>query len=246
MPEAPEPTVFHITHWKSGSQWVRAILREAAPDRYIRVASDLSNLKEGEFRPGSVYTPVYLPTYGLRKFVPSPENERRFIIIRDLRDTLVSWYFSVKHSHDATDTEVARTVVPYRTRFNECSEEEGLLIAIHERMGPIADIQRSWLPSGDLVIRYEDMLDDEHLAFEQIFKHCGFDLPDSQRREIVNRYSFESQSGRKRGDEDVAAHHRKGIAGDWKNHFTPLVKSEFKSKFGEILKLTGYEADDCW
>lgn len=27
---APEPTVFHITHWKAGSQWIHKILREVA------------------------------------------------------------------------------------------------------------------------------------------------------------------------------------------------------------------------
>ena len=29
------PTVFHITHWKAGSQWVAAVLEECAPHRVV-------------------------------------------------------------------------------------------------------------------------------------------------------------------------------------------------------------------
>ena len=70
---------------------------------------------------------------------------------------------------------------------------------------------------------------------------------DSQRlHEIVAYNSFEAVTGRKRGQEDVTAHQRKGIVGDWCNHFSNRVKDEFKKRFGEVLITTGYEPDLNW
>ena len=43
--------------------------------------------------------------------------------------------------------------------------------------------------------------------------------------EAVCSCRFENLSeGRKRGEENIAAHTRKGIAGDWQNYFTPKIK----------------------
>lgn len=246
MPEPAQPTVFHITHWKSGSQWVRAVLQEAMPGRTVQVEADLSNLAADRLEPGMVYTPVYLPAYGFREWVPEALPQRRFVVIRDLRDTLVSWYFSVKHSHGRRDELTDGYVLSYRERFNQCSQEEGLLIALDERMEVIGNIQTSWMKGDDLVIRYEDMLVDEHAAFRRIFEHCELDVDPQVRADAVLRHSFESRTGRKRGEEDVGAHHRKGVAGDWRNHFTPQVTEAFKRRLGHVLLATGYEQSSDW
>lgn len=245
MPESSQPTVFHITHWKAGSQWVRAILKDAVPRRYIRVVEDMSNLRT-DLRPGWVYSPVYLPTWGFNEFIPATLPMRRFVVIRDLRDTLVSWYFSVKHSHPLVEKNTTDFLAPWRQRLQSSSIEDGLIMVLEERMDPIAQIQRSWLKAGDLVLRYEDMLADEQGAFQRIFEHCELDVEDSVRRAAVDRHSFESRTGRKRGEEDLSAHHRKGVAGDWQNHFTPRVVEAFKQRFGDVLIETGYEQSTDW
>ena len=66
-------------------------------------------------------------------------------------------------------------------------------------------------------------------------------------REVVRANRFETWTGgRKRGQEDVASHERKGIAGDWRNHFTPKVAAAFRSRYGSLLVATGYERDERW
>jgi hypothetical protein len=35
MEENPMPAIFHVTHWKAGSQWVKRILRECFSNRFI-------------------------------------------------------------------------------------------------------------------------------------------------------------------------------------------------------------------
>lgn len=57
---------------------------------------------------------------------------------------------------------------------------------------------------------------------------------------------FQLSSKRNRGDEDVSAHYRKGIAGDWKNHFNDEHKRYFKENFNDLLVKMGYEKDLDW
>jgi hypothetical protein len=66
-------------------------------------------------------------------------------------------------------------------------------------------------------------------------------------REAVIASRFERMTqGRARGTEDIGAHERKGVAGDWQNHFTKRVKHAFKNRYGALLVATGYERDLDW
>lgn len=60
-----------------------------------------------------------------------------------------------------------------------------------------------------------------------------------------NRFSKLSE-GRKKGEEDVKSHYRKGQSGDWKNHFTEAHKAFFKERYNDVLVALGYENDDRW
>jgi hypothetical protein len=64
---------------------------------------------------------------------------------------------------------------------------------------------------------------------------------------ILNANAFENYSGgRKKGEEEVKSHFRKGIAGDWKNYFTPRVKGAFKARYDQLLIDLKYETSLDW
>ena len=66
-------------------------------------------------------------------------------------------------------------------------------------------------------------------------------------REAVVNCRFEKLSnGRPRGSEDVQAHLRKGVAGDWRSGFTPKVKRAFKERYNEALLACGYVHNSDW
>jgi hypothetical protein len=65
-------------------------------------------------------------------------------------------------------------------------------------------------------------------------------------KNIVEKYSFENQSKRKRGVENRKSFLRKGIAGDWKNYFNKEAREIFYHYGGNALILAGYEKDDSW
>jgi hypothetical protein len=72
--------------------------------------------------------------------------------------------------------------------------------------------------------------------------------------EAVARGTFARQTGgimvEGRHDEAPAAsptgHLRKGIVGDWRNHFTPAVRRAFHNAVGGLLVTCGFETDPAW
>jgi lipopolysaccharide transport system ATP-binding protein len=236
------PTIFHITHHKAGSQWINRIFQALAFERMVLPEVQNHQFLHKPVEAGRIYPTLYI-TREQFESVALPRHWRRFVMIRDLRDTLVSLYFSLKHSHKLlTDLMRAR-----RTALNELSEEEGLLYLIDCGLTPMAQVQWSWYAAREEVIRYEDLLQrDEEILARVLLGHCRLGVEPQRLREVIRAQRFEAQSGRKPGTEDTHAHERKGIAGDWRNHFTDRVRAEFKRCYGSLLIATGYEKNFNW
>ncbi len=164
-------------------------------------------------------------------------------MIRDLRDTLISLYFSLKISHPLLTSRHSK----WRRILNVVDKEEGLLLLMDEMLPRAANKQLSWLHAPDtLFLKYEELLTDEYTAFTQIIAYCQIQIDPQELHAIIQNNSFENRTGRKRGQENLSAHQRKGIVGDWRNHFTEQMKEEFKKRFGDVLIKTGYEHDLNW
>ncbi len=60
-------------------------------------------------------------------------------------------------------------------------------------------------------------------------------------------YTFAKLSGgRKPGQENAGHFYRKGVIGDWRNHFNEENVAIFKEIAGETLIAAGYEQDNDW
>ena len=264
------PTIFHITHPKAGSQWVMQVLHECAPERFIQPENDAAHFYKKVIRPGMIYPTLYisrnqfytvidpekikknaqpipslfLPIHYLNwfRFRTLKKPYHIFVIIRDLRDTLISLYFSLKYSHPILDEEISG----FRVSLNELPKEEGLLYLMKTKIQNNHKLQRSWLREEKLLIRYEELIADEFTEFQKIMNYCEINVSTKYLKDTIHRNSFQICSGRPQGSEDISSHYRKGIAGDWRNHFTDRVTREFKQQFGKTLILTGYEKDMDW
>ena len=235
------PTVLHITHWKAGSQWIYKILRQCCPDLVETPEGDLGR------RPlvqGRLYPTVYMSRQEVDRLV-SRDRSRRFIVIRDLRDTLVSAYFSFKLSHPI----IPGFSIKMRKILQTVDAEDGLIYLMDDFLQKCAAIQLSWLEGeNELLVRYEDLLtNDQALLESALIDHCGLPVTREKLRKAVLAARFEKLTGgRTRGHEDLTAHERKGVSGDWRNHFTEKVKRAFKARYGGLLVASGYEADLSW
>ena len=234
----PKPTIFHVTHWKAGSQWVRAVLEAAAPKRIVVPGAEFA----GPIVQGGIYTPVYCSHDKFHAIVPRDLPQRTFCVLRDPRDTAVSWYFSLLYSHRIDDPSVKES----RDILTRLNKTDGLALVICNHLRDAVAIQSSWIHSGSRVFRYEDLRADQQGGFHRLFDYCGLEVPDAQRRKIVARNSFERKTWWRRGRENPKSHLRKGAPGDWKNHFCDRLKKLFKIHYSDVLIEAGYEADDAW
>jgi lipopolysaccharide transport system ATP-binding protein len=189
-----------------------------------------------------IYSPLYMTRGTFDASPAAAAAHRKFIVIRDLRDTLISWYFSLLHTHSPNPA-----VDSHRLHLSGLNAEDGLLYLIaHPDFSGLCSIPASWLGAPDPCLRYEQLIEDPHRCFARIFEHCELDIPDSTRRAAVDRWLFQNMASRRPGEELRTSHMRKGISGDWRNHFTPAVASAFKLRFGDLLIRFGYEAGGDW
>jgi lipopolysaccharide transport system ATP-binding protein len=249
---ADNPAIVHITHAKAGSQWIRQILMACVPDLVVpsaeQLSADPSQSPSWQFLyqpvvPGAVYPAIYLP----KEYVDRVEGSdlcRRFVVIRDLRDTLVSGYFSIRYTHPTH----MEHIVELRAHLESRTFEDGLMFLFDGFTDMCAAVQATWMESGDPMLKYEDLLrDDVNLLESVLLDHCGLPVTRALLRETIEANRFEKLSGgRPLGHEDRSSHFRKGTPGDWRNHFTPKVADAFKARFGDVLIYTGYEKNKDW
>ncbi len=107
-------------------------------------------------------------------------------------------------------------------------------------------------------IRFEDLHRRPRQAYREALAWLGWlpdpfvELDDAALDRILYLGSFERQTGgrRKRGDNragwDPGSNCRKGVVGDWRNHWTEPMKDVFKEIAGESLIALGYEQDMDW
>jgi hypothetical protein len=108
---------------------------------------------------------------------------------------------------------------------------------------------RAWLRKGrnTTFLRYEDMVRDGQGTLERaIASSTTTDVDREGVRRVIDRHSFRRVTGREAGEEDRTHLARKGIVGDWRNHFTPEAAEIFRRHAGDVLIELGYEPDDGW
>ncbi|QYK47655.1 MAG: sulfotransferase domain-containing protein [Phycisphaeraceae bacterium] len=166
---------------------------------------------------------------------------RYAILFRDLRDVAVSNYFYVRNTPWHGD----------HPHYAGKSVEDGLLVFAERTLAPYAHWVRSWNknrdPNASVILRYEQMLADPRSSVRQVADL--FDLPRDEQtiQSLVDRFSFKNMSGgRDRGEQSATQFVRKGVAGDWVNHFTPRVRDAFKQRAGDFFIEFGYEKDLNW
>lgn len=163
------------------------------------------------------------------------------VLYRDLRDVAVSHYYYVRRT-------------PWHPEYEEYanrSVEEGLLHFGRTLLPEFVDWIQAWRERQhsdlSIEIRYEDLLENTEREFRKVASHFGLDSSSATVQRIVAEHSFESMSnGRSRGQQDEGSFVRKGVSGDWENHFTSDLKNLYKEKAGDVLVEVGYEQDLGW
>lgn len=172
-------------------------------------------------------------------------GDRAIVILRDPRDVVVSLLYSLMLSHRPNH----RTAV-YRTTLLTLTPEQQLFVVMprFHRPKALGDWgEFGWGAHGDVfVTSYERLVANTVLEVAAIYAFLGWDIPRSDVETIVFELSFERRTGRTRGQEALFSHLRKGVAGDWRRHFTQLTGFAFDALMDGNLQRSGYEPDPRW
>lgn len=176
------------------------------------------------------------------------------MVWRDGRDVLVSQYY-----HWLFENEIGNRSLVRQTRqdlaFDNYDDIQRNLPAFmryvfeekkHPRFNWTEFVEK-WNTNDYVHLRYEDMRKAPVDELRRIVQELKGDEYDEKRaEEIVEKFSFANMSGRKIGEQKKNSFMRKGVVGDWRNHFTPEARRLFNEYAGGALISLDYEKDDNW
>lgn len=245
--------IYHCCIQKSASQWIKGIL--ADPIIFKNTGLKIHNLprevqqklltltKDNYFELSlperKIISPIYC-YYENFQLMKKPENYRAFYVIRDPRDLLISQYYSMKNIHKRS-----AYFDNVRPILNKLGKEEGIIFTIKKLVeNRYWERLRDWGNKGDIntiIIKYENLIGKSFpKGLRKILNHLKIELPEQEFNTLIRNHSFSKLTGRKEGTESSASHLRKGISGDWKNHFTKEINDEFYLATQDLVDYLGY------
>jgi hypothetical protein len=246
------PLLAYFGHHKAGSRWLCAILEALARDARMRYGC-VSNPKWFDFdlaayvRQHDIEILAY--TNADISYVGQLSAYRGVHVIRDPRDISVSAYFSHLSSH-SDDYWPELTV--HRERLSALPQDEGLLLDMEFTrtlrtdgfdLRPF-DAMADWdyARPGILEAKFEALVSDPVDGVTRLLAGLGLPVPVDAIARTARAHTFKVLSGgREPGAEDPDSHYRRGMPGDWRQHFRQAHKDFFLANYPGLLCKLGYE-----
>jgi hypothetical protein len=172
------------------------------------------------------------------------EQRATVFVYRDPRDMIVS------HIFYATQMHPGHWMHRYYTQELDSMEARinAAIQGVREpgsELTPVRDRYQgymAWLEQpGVLSLRFEDLILKRETALSRLLDY-------------LERRGFQPRAGREAAIQTLAAAiapkksgtFRKGVPGNWRQHFTPRNRAAFKEATGDLLVRLGYEEDHDW
>ncbi|MGB7336734.1 MAG: sulfotransferase domain-containing protein [Salaquimonas sp.] len=182
------------------------------------------------------------------------KNIDTVVVWRDGRDTMVSFYYHLMFEKPITSSRFSKKIKellnvkdPYDIQRKMPEFIEWSFTGGYPGYS-WADFVNTWKDRQQIITTsYEAVTENPLRELKRVLDYFDrTDISVEQLTNIVDEYSFEKQSSRKKGDEDVTSFIRKGIVGDWKNVFNKEAREVFDHYAGKELIQLGYEHNKSW
>lgn len=187
---------------------------------------------------------------GIKTFFP---KSKLVFLLRDGRDVCTSgvfhWFNKQLNTTTLSEFQKTRRAIFLKTtekkinRFFTDEEIEEWACTWAEPLRLIDEVEQLF---PVLIIRFEDMLQDQFTVFQTLYDFMGVKSDNKTITACVESSSFEKMAGRKRGEEIANAHVRKGISGDWLNYFTKKDGALFHQFAGDMLLKYNFVTSNDW
>jgi hypothetical protein len=246
----PASTVIVSTGHRVGSNWLTELLISAGLTRiYFPVnANDIKFFQKHAKAPFDILNQVDIAPAVIKGHWLPPERHfpgdytkrMEFVtIFRDLRDVVVSRAFHVTAMREWEDS------------FHTLSLKEKMIVVIKKGTEKELMHTSQWLQYPFVYkMRYEEIKGDPYIQLKSLLNYLGLNDSSENVKRAINAASFEKQTGRKPGQDDINSTKRKGVVGDWKNYFDEEIKDYFVNYNGglwnKLLVELGYENNPDW
>ena len=238
VPGCGPPKIVLTEHPKSGGTWVCQMIAE-----YLSIPNPHDRLPP---RRRCVLHGHYLNV---------ADDNDTIVIWRDGRDVIVShYYYHLFHRRSTMPGWAERQ--QERLGIKDALDIQGNLPRYIEYCftdGPPyhmtwTSFMETWKNRSDYVeTSYEAMRENPQREMKRILAHLSIhNIDDVKLNACISKFSFENVTGRKPGEENAYCFIRKGIVGDWKNHFSREAREVFDHYAGQALIDLDYEADHSW
>ncbi|XP_056331243.1 sulfotransferase family 2, cytosolic sulfotransferase 3 [Danio aesculapii] len=248
--QVKDDDVFAVTYPKSGTTWMQNILPPLLNGGDLTPVQTIPNWDRApwleEIRAAVVLdklpSPRAIVSHMPYRLMPSSFYKSKAKVIyvaRNPKDVIVSSY----HFHKmASFLEDPGTFDDFVNKFLS-----GEIV-----FGKWSDHIKSWrnpeLKDRILYVTYEEMLQDLRGVLCRMLKFLGLELSTEALDRVVNNSTFKSMKTNKMSnytmvpqeimDNNKSAFLRKGVAGDWKNFFSPELDAKFTAVIREEMKGT--------
>ncbi|KAM7172125.1 sulfotransferase 6B1-like isoform 1-T1 [Macrochelys suwanniensis] len=246
--EARSDDVILAGYPKNGTNWLDQILNdleitaakytEVEINQKINITNELSVFPRLEFGDPEKFKRMkelpfrriiitHLPPQVLPKSI-FKSKAKILLLVRNLKDTAVSYF----HFHNN---------MPPLPSFS--SWDEYFAAFMHGKLcwGSYFDYLVEWNKHMDdeniMVITYEELKENQTLGLKTIADFFGFSLSEDEIQTVVERSSFKAmrEKSSKTHGKFGKIFFRKGIVGDWKDHFSEAQSKEMDRKFEVCL-----------
>lgn len=182
--------------------------------------------------------------------IMGPATTKTILVVRDVRDVISSAYFHFLFENQEKDPYLVAhwKGIMSDVEISNVKESMPVFIKRFHKHFKVAQRRTNWSNHTEsylkneqkiLIIKYEDLLKDASGQLEEVRNWLSLESQ-MNIKDVVEKYSFKNQTKRERGVENRTAFLRKGISGDWKNHFNEESKNLVLNYYGSTLQKLDY------
>ena len=171
-------------------------------------------------------------------------------LVRDGRDVMVSYYYyqnaflahssSLKLKGNILQKFIKAIEAKIKGIFNLKSSPFFQFLSQH--ISEWVEHIETWQNKQPIaIVRYEDLKTHPEATLSNLLVKLNAEVSPEIIKDAITTFDFERLSQRQAGEENKTSFYRKGIVGDWKNHFSAQETALFKEKAGKILETLGYD-----
>jgi len=248
MKNQEKKVILVVDYGRSGQGWLSYMLCYILNAKYIEPYDFLKGILYTDDKEIRVLTSGDLPDRNDTQYsmiiktheLPAVNlnlTDKIIFLTRDPRDVAVSAYFMYRINAKEEKYKSIKSKISYLIhRFKFTSF---ILTALRWKR-----FYKAWTEKEKISfhrVKYEDVSTKSEEELVSMLNYLEVKVPSTLIQEAIQKFSFEKLSGRKKGEESIASRaFRKGIIGDYKNHFSKIDLMVFNFICGKEMKKADY------